>query len=123
MGDYSSAILALIAVTAVLTTGVVYVLAQPTDVPVAKAGGLIRCCHSFSQSYLPLLFVFLLVQAFRMMTLGFNMNGAASLSRRQDRTGLLTTHPELLDQNGDITSEDLLVVKFPELGESEAAPA
>ena len=45
-------------------------------------------------------FVFFLVQAFRMMTLGFNMNGAASLSRRQDRTGLLTTHPELLDQNG-----------------------
>jgi hypothetical protein len=68
-------------------------------------------------------FVFFLVQAFRMMTLGFNMNGTASLSRRQDRTGLLTTHPELLDQNGDITSEDLLVVKFPELGESEAAPA
>ena len=67
--------------------------------------------------------VFLLVQAFRMMTLGLNMNGAASLSRRQDRTGLITTHPELLDQNGDITSEDLLVVKFPELGESEAAPA
>ena len=69
------------------------------------------------------LFVFLLVQAFRMLTLGFNMNGAASLSRRQDRTGLITTHPELLDHNGDITSEDLLVVKFPELGESEAAPA
>ena len=67
--------------------------------------------------------VFLLVQAFRMMTLGFNMNGAASLSRRQDRTGLITTHPELLDHNGDITSEDLLVVKFPELGESETAPA
>ena len=69
------------------------------------------------------LFVFLLVQAFRMMTLGFNMNGASSLPRRQDRTGLLTTHPELLDQNGDITSEDLLVVKFPELGGSEATPA
>lgn len=68
-------------------------------------------------------FVFLLVQAFRMMTLGFNMNGASSVSHRQDRTGLLTTHPELLDQNGDITSEDLLVVKFPEIGESEAAPA
>ena len=68
-------------------------------------------------------FVFLLVQAFRMMTLGFNMNGAASLSRRKDRTGLITTHPELLDQNGDITSEDLLVFKFPELGESEATPA
>ena len=39
VGDYSSAILALIAVTAVLTTGVVYVLAQPTDVPVAKREG------------------------------------------------------------------------------------
>jgi hypothetical protein len=32
-------------------------------------------------------FVFFLVQAFRMMTLGFNMIGAASLSQRQDRTG------------------------------------
>ena len=39
MGDYSSAILALIAVTAILTTGVVYVLAQPTDVPAAKREG------------------------------------------------------------------------------------
>ena len=39
MGDYSSAILALIAVTAVLTTGVVYVLAQPTDDPDAMRGG------------------------------------------------------------------------------------
>ena len=53
MGDYSSAILALIAVTAVLTTGVVYVLAQPTDVPVAKREGwfdvdfpLPNCFHS-----------------------------------------------------------------------------
>ena len=68
-------------------------------------------------------FVFILVQAFRMMTPGFSANGSHSTSRRQDRTGLLTTHPELLDQNGDITSEDLLVVKFPEVGESEAAPA
>ena len=70
-------------------------------------------------------FVFLLFQAFRMMTLGFKTNGSGfhSTSKRQDRTGLLTTHPEILDQNGDITSEDLLVVKFPEIGESEAAPA
>ena len=68
-------------------------------------------------------FVFLLVQVFRMMTRGFNTNGFRSISKRQDRTGLLTTHPELLDKNGDITSEDLLVVKFLELGESEAAPA
>ena len=39
MGDYSGAILALIAVTAILTTSVVYVLAQPTDVPAAKREG------------------------------------------------------------------------------------
>ena len=68
-------------------------------------------------------FVFLLVQAFRMMALGFSTNESRSISKRQDRTGLLTTHPELLDQNGDITTEDLLVVKFPEIGESEVAPA
>ena len=67
-------------------------------------------------------FVFLLVQAFRMMTLGFSTNGFHPTSKLKDRTGLLTTHPELLDHNGDITSEDLLVVKFPELGESETAP-
>lgn len=69
------------------------------------------------------IFVFLLVQAFRMMSVGFKSNASSWSSTRQDRTGLLTTHPELLDQNGQITSEDLLVVKFPELGESEATPA
>ena len=68
-------------------------------------------------------FVFLLVQAFRIMTLGFRTNGSHSTSKRLDRTGLLTIHPEILDQNGDITSEDLLVVKFPEIGESEVATA
>ena len=68
-------------------------------------------------------FVFLLVQAFRMMTFGLSSNGSHSESKRQDRTGLLTTHPELLDQNGDITSENLLVVKFFGLGDSDTAPA
>ena len=67
--------------------------------------------------------VFLLVQAFRIMTLGFRTNGSHSTLKRLDRTGLLTIHPEILDQNGDITSEDLLVVKFPEIGESEFAQA
>ena len=36
MTDYSSAITAAIAVTAVLSAAVVYVLAQPTDLPVLK---------------------------------------------------------------------------------------
>ena len=66
-------------------------------------------------------FVYLLVQAFRMMSLGFNTQSIKrpSLSKSRDRTGLLTTHPELLDQHGDFISEELLVVRFPELGESE----
>jgi len=36
-------------------------------------------------------------------------------SRSGDRTGLKTTHPELLDENGMITREQLLVVHFGEL--------
>tara|TARA_B100001175_G_C19301570_1_gene538501 strand:+ start:347 stop:598 length:252 start_codon:yes stop_codon:yes gene_type:complete len=70
-------------------------------------------------------FIFLLVQAFRMMSLGFNTHfiNRSSLSNNRDRTGLLTTHPELLDQHGDFISEELLVVRFPELGESEPTPA
>ena len=36
MTDYSAAIYGLIAFTAVITAGVVYVLAQPTDLPSAK---------------------------------------------------------------------------------------
>ena len=66
-------------------------------------------------------FVFLLLQTFRVMSLSFNtqfINKSSPLKRR-DRTGLLTTHPELLDQYGDFISEELLVVRFPELDESE----
>ncbi len=29
-----------------------------------------------------------------------------------DRTGQITIHPEILNQNGDITDEDLLTVRF-----------
>ena len=36
MSDYSSAIYALVAITSVLTAAVVFVLAQPTDLPVIK---------------------------------------------------------------------------------------
>ena len=70
-------------------------------------------------------FVFLLVNAFRMMSLYFNTKhiNRSSLSSRRDRTGLLTTHPELLDQYGDFISEELLVVSFSELGESDPTPA
>ena len=39
MTDYSAAIYGLIAFTAVISAGVVYVLAQPTDLPSVKARG------------------------------------------------------------------------------------
>ena len=39
MTDYSAAIYGLIACTAVITAGVVYVLAQPTDLPSVQAKG------------------------------------------------------------------------------------
>ena len=70
-------------------------------------------------------FVYLLVKAFRMMSLDFNTQSIyrSSLSKCRDRTGLLTTHPELIDQHGDFISEELLVVRFPELGESEPTTA
>ena len=64
------------------------------------------------------IFVFLLVQAFRMMRLS---SGSANTKRRTDRTGLRTTHPELLNDNGDITNEDLLVVRFKGLDKPEAS--
>ena len=69
------------------------------------------------------IFAFLLVQAFFMMSLGFNVTGSSWSSEVQDRTGLLTVHPELFDQNGEITSEDLFVLKFSEFGESDGTPA
>jgi hypothetical protein len=37
-----------------------------------------------------------------------------------DRTGRLTVHPELLDQDGQITEEDLLTVRFG--GDNEQSP-
>ena len=62
--------------------------------------------------------LFLLWQAFRVMSRGFS--AAQELPRTsfkprnsaEDRTGRLTIHPELLDQDGRITDEELLTVRF-----------
>ena len=77
----------------------------------------------------------LLWQAFRIMGRGFRAvpmpgdrgsgSGIGSGSGNQpegglsDRTGRLTIHPELLDADGQLTSEDLLTVRF---GEDQDAP-
>ena len=82
-------------------------------------------------------FVVLLWQAFRVMGQGFRAiprpgdpgsAGAASATRpsnaaSQDRTGLLTIHPELLDAEGQLTQEDLLTVRFSGDNEQPALPA
>ena len=57
----------------------------------------------------------LLWQAFRVMSKGFLVIDKIPRKNdkdRVDRTGLLTVHPELLNQEGQITDEDLLTVRF-----------
>ena len=61
----------------------------------------------------------LLILAARIMLNGF-FSGQASFKNQQsfskqksdDRTGLVTIHPELLNKDGCITDEDLLTVRF-----------
>ena len=64
-----------------------------------------------STALLPLAYTvactFVLLSAFRGMALALRRQ-----SRTGDRTGLKTTHPELIDENGFITQEELLVVHF-----------
>ena len=57
---------------------------------------------------------YLLLQAFRMMRLG-SLPVFSGSNRSQDRTGLKTVHPELLDENGKVTDEKLWVVRFSDL--------
>ena len=49
----------------------------------------------------------LLLQAFRMMRLS-----TSAVKASTDRTGLKTVHPELLDENGVMTDEELWAVRF-----------
>ena len=62
-------------------------------------------------------FVALLWQAFRVMSRGFRAASGPS-HEPIDRTGRVTVHPELLDNDGRITEEDLLTVRFG--GDEEA---
>ena len=73
-------------------------------------------------NFLPFLYglsVFvLLIFAARIMLNGFfsgqssKTQNSFSNSKSVDRTGLVTIHPELLNQDGGITDEDLLTVRF-----------
>ena len=73
-------------------------------------------------NFLPFVYGFsvfvLLILAVRIMLNGF-YSGQASLKTQNsfskknsdDRTGLVTVHPELLNKDGRITDEDLLTVR------------
>ena len=75
-----------------------------------------------SSNFLPFLYgasVFvLLIVAARIMLNGFSSDQSSktqnsfSKERSDDRTGLVTIHPELLNKDGCITDEDLLTVRF-----------
>ena len=84
----------------------------------------------FDLSFLPMLSNFLplvyglsvfvlLILAARIMLNGF-FSGQSSFKTQKsflkkksdDRTGLVTVHPELLDKDGSMTDEDLLTVRF-----------
>ena len=60
----------------------------------------------------------LLIIAVRIMFKGFwsgqgtNNQNSFSDKTSEDRTGLVTVHPELLNKDGCITDEDLLTVRF-----------
>ena len=61
----------------------------------------------------------LLILAARVMLNGlvssqasFKTENSFPKKKSDDRTGLVTVHPELLDKDGCITDEDLLTVRF-----------
>ena len=53
-------------------------------------------------------FAYLLLQAFWVMRLA----SASVVSAQSDRTGLRTIHPELPDENGVTTNEELWIVRY-----------
>lgn len=65
-------------------------------------------------------FLLLLWQAFKVMRRGFSAvprpgdarPEAQTLNQVGDRTGRPTIHPELLDEDGQLTRENLLTVRF-----------
>ena len=73
-------------------------------------------------NFLPFLYgisVFvLLILAAKIMLNGFfsgqssQTQNSLSKVKNEDRTGLVTIHPELLNEDGCITDEDLLTVRF-----------
>ena len=60
----------------------------------------------------------LLLQAFRMM----RPTSASKASASNDRTGLKTTHPELLDENGEVIFAILVITAFANVANANGCP-
>ena len=60
----------------------------------------------------------LLIQAFQTM----RSPAGSAFAAKKDRTGLRTIHPELLDENGNVTEEELWAVRFADFKEGKWAP-
>lgn len=87
--------------------------------------------HALTSQIFPLIygacFLLLLWQAFRVMGQGFKAvprpgDRVNPPIHEGDRTGRLTIHPELLDDQGQLTQEDLLTVRFGSEGDQPASP-
>lgn len=93
------------------------------------AGPAGTAMHALLSQIFPLIygacFLLLLWQAFRVMGQGFKAvprpGDGADQPGRGDRTGRLTIHPELLDEQGQLTQEDLLTVRFSGEGDQPAS--
>ncbi len=85
--------------------------------------------HALTSQIFPLIygacFLLLLWQAFRVMGQGFQAmprpGDGPDRPGPGDRTGRLTIHPELLDEQGQLTQEDLLTVRFGGEGDQPAS--
>ena len=65
-----------------------------------------------------LIFLCLLIQIFQLM----RSFAGSGLAAKKDRTGLRTIHPELLDENGNVTNEELWAVRFVDSKHGKWAP-
>lgn len=96
-----------------------------------EPGPLHTAMHALTSQIFPLIygacFLLLLWQAFRVMGQGFQAvprpgDRIDTGVNQGDRTGRLTIHPELLDDQGQLTQEDLLTVRFGGEGDQPASP-
>ena len=69
-------------------------------------------CYGLSVFVLLIVAARIMLNGFFSGQLPFKSRNSFSKKRTDDRTGLVTIHPELLNEDGYVTDEDLLTVRF-----------